>query len=164
MSTLKPPLPFSPTISAPQTNVFPSYDKEEFWRAAKAARDHNARQSEEQLGMVFKPYQDHRVAVAQQARDVLAGKQTWKPTWTQLDADTKVLKGIADVMPKVPEVPKIAAPKIAAPPSRPKKGNKKGKKVVPRLEGRKAPLLEAGKVPLEGVPVRVKARREEVTV
>ncbi|KPI36004.1 54S ribosomal protein L23, mitochondrial [Cyphellophora attinorum] len=45
-----------------------------------------------------------RHKLSQQARDVVLGKQKWKPTWTQLDSDKKVMQGIADVVPRIPVI------------------------------------------------------------
>jgi hypothetical protein len=45
-----------------------------------------------------------RHKLSQQARDVVLGKQKWKPTWTQLDSDKKVMSGIADVVPRIPVI------------------------------------------------------------
>jgi hypothetical protein len=39
-----------------------------------------------------RPNKDHRKSIAEQAKDLLAGKTAWKPTWESMSTDSRILK------------------------------------------------------------------------
>ena len=58
------------------------------------------------------PHQEHRTTIAQQARELLEGKRTWKPTWTQIPKHRRLLEG---GMTKAPRESKVVVPDLVLP-------------------------------------------------
>lgn len=66
----------------------------------KMARDVNLRNSLLITKQPMRPLVEHRHKIAVQAHKVLTGTQKVVPTWTQFEADRKIMQGIADKVPQ----------------------------------------------------------------
>lgn len=42
------------------------------------------------------PNPEHRHVIARQAMELLKGKRSWKPTWTQVPWDKRVMEGLVE--------------------------------------------------------------------
>jgi hypothetical protein len=51
--------------------------------------DENKKREE---GIAQGPNKSHRKSIAEQAKDLLAGKTVWKPTWESMPTDSRIIK------------------------------------------------------------------------
>ena len=66
------------------------WEQDTYWAGMKYGL---ARQRLASPDSVLKPKEEHRKSIAQQARELLEGKAVWKPTWTEIPKDVRVLQG-----------------------------------------------------------------------
>lgn len=89
---------------------FAEWEKDEFWRLGNAQVE--TQRQEGQWG-TLNPDRRHRKSMADQARDLLQGKREWKPTWQNLPADERVMKGVADRTPQPQQLAQNRVPLVA---------------------------------------------------
>ena len=68
------------------------WEQPEYWRSLKAQVDLNRRENKQWA--TANPNLEHRNTIAQQAQELLQGKTGWKPTWTQIPDDVRIMSGI----------------------------------------------------------------------
>jgi large subunit ribosomal protein L23 len=66
------------------------WEGETFWSSGKESL---AFQKTLQPDAIMKPNEKHRKSIAEQAKDLLEGKTQWKPTWSSIPTETRVLNG-----------------------------------------------------------------------
>ena len=65
------------------------WEQDTYWAGMKFGL---ARQRLASSDSVLKPNEVHRKSIAEQARELLEGKAVWKPTWTEIPHDVRVLQ------------------------------------------------------------------------
>lgn len=66
------------------------WDNEQYWAIAKQQSE---AQKEISPDAILLPNEKQRKSIAVQAKELLEGKATWKPTWQSIPADVKVMQG-----------------------------------------------------------------------
>lgn len=65
------------------------WDTETYYSGMQYTIDENKKREE---SIAQRPNKNHRKSIAEQAREILAGKTAWKPTWESLSTDSRILK------------------------------------------------------------------------
>lgn len=79
-----------PFVWPDEIKDFTAWEKESYWETAK---ENMEAQRKMQADAILKPNEKQRKSIAEQAKEMLQGKRTWKPTWQSLPTDVRVMQG-----------------------------------------------------------------------